>query len=100
MLERDVEGFGGVRHQQSTESLPSRDLFGPTVSIDNTLYGANGRATVHGEYRMGKSGLFKVFGDVGVEGRYDIINYTDSANSAPNEYLWGPYIKLGLRYDF
>jgi hypothetical protein len=97
-LQGEIEGFGGVRYQQSTEKSGSQQ--GPQVSIDNTLYGANGRATIHGEYRMGKSGLFKVFGEVGVEGRYDIINYSQSANSSPNEYLWGPYIKLGLRYDF
>jgi hypothetical protein len=97
-LQGEIEGFGGVRHQKSTESIPSAQ--GPEVGIDNTLYGANGRATVHAEYRMGKSGLFKVFGEVGLEGRYDIINYSDSANSSPNEYLWGPYLKLGLRYDF
>ena len=99
-LQGEVEGFGGVRHQQSTEALPNSLQFGPQVSIDNTLYGGIGRATVHGEYRIGKSGLFKAFGDVGIEGRYDIINYSQSANSSPNEYLWGPYIKLGLRYDF
>ena len=97
-LQGEIEGFGGVRHQESTESIPSRQ--GPQVSIDNTLYGANGIATVHAEYRMGKSGLFKVFGEVGIEGRYDIITYSQSANSSPNEYLWGPYLKLGLRYDF
>jgi hypothetical protein len=99
-LQGEIEGFGGVRHQKSTEALPNSDEFGPTVDIDNTLYGGIGRATIHGEYRMGKSGLFKVFGDVGIEGRYDIITYSGSANSSPNEYLWGPYIKLGLRYDF
>jgi len=99
-LQGEVEGFGGVRHQQSTEALPLHDLFGPAVDIDNTLYGGIGRATIHTEYRMGKSGLFKIFGDVGIEGRYDIIKYSDSANSSPNEYLWGPYLKLGLRYDF
>ncbi len=97
-LQGEIEGFGGVRHQQSTESIPSQQ--GPQVDIDNTLYGGIGRATIHGEYRMGKSGLFKVFGNLGIEGRYDIIKYSDSANSSPNEYLWGPYLKLGLRYDF
>jgi hypothetical protein len=97
-LQGEIEGFGGVRHQQSTEK--SGNLQGPQVSIDNTLYGGIGRATIHGEYRVGKSGLFKIFSDVGVEGRYDIINYSHSVNSSPSEYLWGPYIKLGLRYDF
>jgi hypothetical protein len=99
-LQGEIEGFGGERHQESTESLPFRDLQGPQVSIDNTLYGGIGIATIHGEYRMGKSGLFKIFGEVGVEGRYDIVDYSGSSSSSPSEYLWGPYIKLGLRYDF
>jgi hypothetical protein len=99
-LQGEIEGFGGVRHQQSTETLPGQNKVGEEAHIDNTLYGGIGRATIHGEYRIGKSGLFKVFGDVGIQGEYDIINYSDSANSSPNEYLWGPYLKLGLRYDF
>lgn len=99
-LQGEIEGFGGVRYQQSLETLPGQGRVGVTADINNTLYGGVGIATIHGEYRMGKSGLFKIFGDVGFEGRYDIVNYSDSANSAPNEYLWGPYLKLGLRYDF
>ncbi|HTR42293.1 MAG TPA: autotransporter outer membrane beta-barrel domain-containing protein [Pseudomonadales bacterium] len=102
-LQGEIEGFGGVRHQQSLETLPGQEESGitpVTADIDNTLYGGIGRATIHGEYRMGKTGLFKVFGDVGIEGRYDIVNYSDSSTSSPNEYLWGPYLKLGLRYDF
>ena len=103
-LQGEVEGFYGERSQKSLETLSTITL-GPgesfqTADLNNTLYGGIGRATVHGEYRMGKSGLFKIFGDVGIEGRYDIINYSGSSSSSPNEYLWGPYLKLGLRYDF
>jgi hypothetical protein len=103
-LQGEIEGFGGVRYQQSLEtlstiSLPPGESF-QTADLNNTLYGGIGRATIHGEYRMGKSGLFKIFGEVGLEGRYDIVNYSGSSSSSPSEYLWGPYLKLGLRYDF
>jgi len=36
---------------------------------------------------------------VGLEGRYTLIEYSGNGGT-PSEYLWGPYVKLGLRYDF
>jgi hypothetical protein len=100
-LQGEVEGFGGERTQQSLESLgEDSGLPSDTANIDNTLYGGIGIATVRMEYRMGKAGLFKVFGEAGIEGRYTLIEYSGSNSGTPSEYLWGPYVKLGLRYSF
>lgn len=100
-LQGEIEGFGGERTQQSLETL-SLDGHLPSVTadIDNTLYGGIGIATVRVEYRMGHAGLFKVFGEAGIEGRYTLIEYSGSNAGTPSEYLWGPYVKLGLRYSF
>ena len=51
------------------------------------------------DYRLGRSGLFKVFGEVGAEGRYTMISYPEGAGTK-DELLWGPYAKLGIRYSF
>jgi hypothetical protein len=99
-LQGEIEGFGGERSQQSTESLPDDGLSGPQTDLSNTLYGGIGIATVRVEYRMGRAGLFKIFGEAGIEGRYTLIEYSGSNAGTPSEYLWGPYIKLGLRYSF
>ena len=75
----------------------------PTVSINNALYGGIGRGTVRYEYRLGKSGLFKVFAEGGIQGKFTLINYSSSGNfrgGSFNELLWGPYAKVGLRYAF
>jgi hypothetical protein len=104
-LQTEIEGFYGVRSQKSLENL-SADV-GPggtgltfvTASINNTLYGGIGRATMRMEYRLGQSGLFKIFGEVGAEGRYTMISYPEGAGTQ-NELLWGPYAKLGIRYAF
>jgi hypothetical protein len=99
-LQGEVEGFGGERTQKSLENLSADQGFPfETADINNTLYGGIGLATVHLEYRMGHAGLFKVFGDAGIEGRYTLIQYP-SGGGTPTEYLWGPYIKAGLRYSF
>jgi hypothetical protein len=99
-LQGEIEGFGGERMQKTLESL-SGDVGFPFVAdnINNTLYGGIGLATVHVEYRMGHAGLFKIFGDAGIEGRYTLVQYP-SGGGTPSEYLWGPYIKAGLRYSF
>jgi len=98
-LQFEGEGFFGNRTQTSLEKL-SNDIGFPFVSagIDNTLYGGIGRATVRVEYRLGQSGLFKIFADLGVQGRYTMIQYPGA--SAPDEMLYGPYAKLGIRYAF
>jgi hypothetical protein len=99
-LQFEGEGFYGSRSQESLETLPGIDPNFPytTAKIDNTLYGGIGRATVRLEYRLGRSGLFKVFGDAGVQATYTQIEY--SGLGTFNELLWGPYVKLGVRYDF
>jgi hypothetical protein len=98
-LQFEGEGFYGTRSQKSTEALsPDFGLEFQTADINNTLYGGIGRGTVRFEYRLGRSGLFKVFADGGYLGRYTKISYPDA--SAPNELLYGPYVKLGVRYAF
>jgi len=98
-LQLEGEGFYGTRSQKSTETLgPDFQLSVQTADINNTLYGGIGRVTVGIEYRIGRSGLFKAFADGGFQGRYTKISYPDA--SAPNELLYGPYVKVGLRYAF
>ena len=98
-LQAEGEGFYGTRSQDSRETLSADyGLNFVSKTIDNTLYGGIGRATIRVEYRMGQSGLFKIFGEVGAEARYGIIEYPGAG--APDEFLWGPYAKLGIRYAF
>lgn len=98
-LQLEGEGFYGIRSQQSLESLSAdQGVNFVSASIDNTLYGGIGRVTFRAEYRLGQSGLFKIFAEVGGEGRYTMITYPSA--SAPDELLWGPYAKLGIRYAF
>lgn len=99
-LQFEGEGFFGQRSQESLETLPELDPLFPykTANIDNTLYGGIGRLTVRFEYRLGRSGLFKVFADGGAQMRYTQIEY--SGVGTFDELLWGPYVKLGVRYDF
>ena len=99
-LQAELEAFYGIRTQDSKETLGllvTSDIAVP-ASIDNTLYGGIGRVTARVEYRLGQSGLFKIFGEVGAEGRYTMIQYPGAG--APDEMLWGPYAKIGLRYAF
>lgn len=98
------EGFYGTRTQDTLETL-DQSVFqlDPSefkgVSIDNTLYGGIGRATLHFEYRLGQTGLMKAFADFGVQAKYTQISYPSGAGSF-DELLWGPYGKLGLSYSF
>ena len=98
-LQFEGEGFFGNRTQTSLENLQNNsDQVFVSAGIDNTLYGGIGRVTMRFEYRLGQSGLFKIFGDLGVQGRYTMIQYPGA--SAPDEMLYGPYAKLGIRYAF
>ena len=101
-LQVEGEGFYGVRSQTAKESLGG-DIFDnnltPSASIENTVYGGIGRATLRLEMPLGKSGLFKIYLDGGVQGRYTLIEYPD-ATGGSDELLWGPYAKLGIRYAF
>ena len=98
-LQVEAEGFGGTRSQQSTEKLPLNIGQTPTAAtIDNTLYGGIGRGTIRLEYRLGRSGLFKIFADGGIQGKFTQLSYPDIGSTS--EYFWGPYIKVGARYAF
>ncbi|MBE0542005.1 MAG: autotransporter outer membrane beta-barrel domain-containing protein [Verrucomicrobia bacterium] len=99
-LQVEGEGFYGQRSQDSLEVLPQAGPGFPfqTAKIDNDLYGGTGRATLRFEYRLGQSGLFKIFADGGVQAKYTEIDY--SGLGSYDELLWGPYVKLGIRYAF
>ena len=98
-LQTDLEGFGGTRSQQSTETLANNTgQKAVAASINNTLYGGIGRGTIRLEYRMGRSGLFKIFADGGVQGKFTQISYPGIGSTS--EYFWGPYVKVGARYAF
>jgi len=102
-LQMEGEGFYGTRSQDSAEALPQAGISFPSASIDNTLYGGIGRATVRLEYRLGQSGLFKIFLDAGGQLKYTIINYDSTGSFSEDSFdetLWGPYVKIGLRYAF
>jgi hypothetical protein len=93
------EGFFGDRSQDSLETLSAdAGLKFESANINDSLYGGIGRATVHVEYRFGRSGLFKIFGEGGLEGRYTMVDYPGAGTV--NELLWGPYARLGIRYSF
>jgi hypothetical protein len=98
-LQVEGEGFYGTRSQKSTEELPLDINLGPvSTTIDNSLYGGLGRGTLHGEWLMGQSGRLKLFGDLGAMFKYTVIDYPGT--TAPNEFFWGPYVKLGVSYVF
>ena len=103
-LQGEAEAFYGMRSQNTTEVSSGTIGVTPTAaSINNNLYGGNGRATLRMEYRMGRSGLFKIFADGGLQGKFTQVSYPNvgaSTSSASSEYLWGPYVRIGARYAF
>jgi hypothetical protein len=102
-LQAEAEGFYGNRSQDITESFPQQGTYFPTVTIDNTLYGGIGRATVRVEYRLGRSGLLRAFLDAGAQMKFTRINYPSAPGFAEDDFdelLWGPYAKLGFSYSF
>jgi hypothetical protein len=94
------EGFFGFRTQDSLESLSETDVNFVKAKIDNTLYGGIGRVTLRMEYVVGEARAWKFFGEVGAQIRITVIDYPDASGSVPSELLWGPYAKIGLRYNF
>jgi tetratricopeptide (TPR) repeat protein len=99
----EAEGFFGTRTQDSQEQLPQAGFSFPSASINNNLYGGIGRATVRGQYGLGKSGLFKVYVEGGMQGKFTSIKYSSEGNFTGGSYselLWGPYAKVGVRYSF
>jgi hypothetical protein len=98
-LQVEGEGFYGARSQKSTEILPLDYGMGELhASIDNDLYGAIGRGTIHADFRLGQSGRWRLTADAGVQYKYTMITYP--GNNGLNELLWGPYAKVGISYVF
>ena len=96
-LQFEGEGFYGHRSQESQENFMNF-VVGPTAKIDNDLYGGIGRMTLRFQYELGETGYWKLYSDVGMQVRYTLINYAEVGT--PSELLWGPYVKLGIRYSF
>jgi hypothetical protein len=104
-LQAEGEGFYGNRSQNIEESVTSFNPPSASTSINNNLYGGIGRGTLRFEYAMGHSGLFKAFAEGGIQGKFSEISYSHAPGTSFNggsssEILWGPYVKLGLRYAF
>ena len=98
-LQAEGEGFYGIRSQDSTENLPQAyNSPSGKGSINNDLYGGIGRVTLHADLRLGHSGRLKLTTDVGLQIKYTMITYPGA--SAPDELLYGPYVKVGLSYLF
>jgi hypothetical protein len=98
-LQLEGEGFYGHRWQDCHEILPGSGV-DATTSVENDLYGGIGRLTARFEYRLGRSGLLRLFADAGMAVKYSAIDYSDNGLGTHDELLWGPYVKAGLRYSF
>jgi len=112
-LQFEGEGFFGYRHQNDSETVTSPYILFPfagNVGFNNQLYGGIGRATFRFEWKLNHSGLLKLYSDAGVEAKITEIDYSSGDYGTPgsnfknsgtyNELLWGPYVKVGLSYDF
>jgi hypothetical protein len=96
-LQLEGEGFGGNRTQDITETfVPHNQPLSAT--INNTVYGALGRLTLHADYRLGESGRWKLTGDVGVMTKNSWVSYPDFGTRP--ETLYGPYVKAGASFVF
>lgn len=97
------EGFGGDRSQDITESLgithflhPGSPVLTGSTTINDTVYGAIGRLTLHSEYRLGAR--WKLTGDVGIMTKYSFVTYPGA--DTQQELLYGPYVKVGASLVF
>jgi hypothetical protein len=100
-VQLEGEGFGGHRFQTSVET--EHGITEPAAAIDNALYGGIGRGTLQLKCELGHSGLLKVFADGGMQGKFSEITYSSVPGLSSHTYseeLWGPYVKVGLRYSF
>ena len=95
-LQLEGEGFAGNRSQDITESF-AQSTTGNTT-INNTVYGAIGRMTLHADYRLGQAGRWKLTGDVGMMTMNSFVSYPDFGTKA--ELLYGPYAKVGASFVF
>lgn len=92
------EGFAGERFQDDTESLNILGAaYSGTDKFNNLVYGGLARATVRFEYFPGKSKQWRMYLDGGVQSRFTEIDYSIGDHT---EVLWGPYVKLGIKYSF
>jgi hypothetical protein len=97
-LQVEGEGFYGRRTQNINESLPNDpEVVLPSTKINNNLYGGIGRGTLRADYLLSRA--FNLFADGGVQAKYTLIDYPSGLGSH-NELLWGPYVKVGIRYSF
>lgn len=96
-LQLEGEGFAGNRSQDIDEEFVPDHLTGKTT-INNTVYGAIGRLTLHADYRLGQSGRWKLTGDVGITTINSFVTYPDFGTKA--ELLYGPYAKVGASFVF
>jgi len=96
-LQLEGEGFGGDRQQNITESFVPSQLTGSTT-IDDTVYGAIGRLTLHADYRLGQSGRWKMTGDLGMMTKNSWVSYPGFGTK--DETLYGPYAKVGASFVF
>lgn len=96
-LQLEGEGFGGDRSQNITETFVPSTLVGKTT-INDTVYGAIGRLTLHADYRLGQSGRWKLTGDVGMMTKNSWISYPNFGTKP--ETLYGPYVKVGASFVF
>jgi hypothetical protein len=96
-LQLEGEGFGGNRSQDITETFVPNGRSGSTT-INNTVYGAIGRLTLHADYRLGQSGRWKLTGDVGMMTKNSWVSYPDFGTK--DETLYGPYVKGGASFVF
>lgn len=106
----EAEGFAGTRAQKMEERLAQGAVPAPGSPfqdrLDNMVYGGLGRASLRFEFFPGQSRRLRLFADAGVQFRYTMIEYEQSPG-APSfdarsfgETLWGPFVKLGVRYSF
>lgn len=98
-LQFEGEGFYGHRSQDILETITKEDITekGDVVTLDDDLFGGLGRLTLRGLYELGATGAWTIFGDIGMQAKYTVIQYDVGSR---NELLWGPYVKLGVRYSF
>ena len=85
----------------TVQTRPVQKLIVPAETVPNPFGGRNSILKVASSPEAAispTSGLFKVFGEAGGEGRYTMITYP--GGGSPNELLWGPYVKLGISYAF
>lgn len=111
-LQLEGEGFYGERNQSDTESasVPSTvvvlgqpaSVAHPTDSttIDNTLWGGTALVALRLQYYLGRARLARVFLEGGMLGTYTTVGYSKYGFGDPDELLYGPYVKVGLRVSF